>query len=168
VRHLGRVPRALDEIGVPRACGRDSIEVAASAIRARTRARHRDGALSGLATDLQPPTSVLLSQAHGTSRCTRRSSRTARVADELRGWARRSTSRTRTRRITGRRLQRREVEMGDLRAGASLILGALAAEGTSVIHGAHHVRRGYETSKASSSIWARRSTCLEGAGVTSR
>ena len=34
--------------------------------------------------------------------------------------------------------------MGDLRAGASLILAALAAEGTSVIHGAHHVRRGYE------------------------
>ena len=39
---------------------------------------------------------------------------------------------------------RREVEIGDLRAGASLILGALAAEGTSIIHGAHHVRRGYE------------------------
>ena len=37
-----------------------------------------------------------------------------------------------------------EVEMGDLRAGASLILAALAAEGTSTIHGAHHVRRGYE------------------------
>jgi UDP-N-acetylglucosamine 1-carboxyvinyltransferase len=34
--------------------------------------------------------------------------------------------------------------MGDLRAGASLILGALAAEGESLIHGAHHVRRGYE------------------------
>ena len=34
--------------------------------------------------------------------------------------------------------------MGDLRAGASLMLAALAAQGTSVIHGAHHVRRGYE------------------------
>jgi UDP-N-acetylglucosamine 1-carboxyvinyltransferase len=42
------------------------------------------------------------------------------------------------------RLRAAEVEMGDLRAGASLILAALAAEGTSVIHGAHHVRRGYE------------------------
>ena len=37
-----------------------------------------------------------------------------------------------------------EVEIGDLRAGASLILAALAAEGTSTIHGAHHVQRGYE------------------------
>ena len=37
-----------------------------------------------------------------------------------------------------------EVEIGDLRAGASLILAALAADGTSLIHGAHHVQRGYE------------------------
>ncbi len=37
-----------------------------------------------------------------------------------------------------------EVEIGDLRAGASLILAALAAEGTTTIHGAHHVHRGYE------------------------
>ena len=37
-----------------------------------------------------------------------------------------------------------EVEMGDLRAGASLILGALAADGQSTISGVHHVRRGYE------------------------
>ena len=34
--------------------------------------------------------------------------------------------------------------MGDLRAGASLILAALAAEARRLIHGAHHVRRGYE------------------------
>ena len=47
--------------------------------------------------------------------------------------------------ITGRaRLQGAEVEIGDLRAGASLILAALAAEGTTTIHGAHHVHRGYE------------------------
>jgi UDP-N-acetylglucosamine 1-carboxyvinyltransferase len=36
------------------------------------------------------------------------------------------------------------VEISDLRAGASLILAALAAEGTSSIGGAHHVQRGYE------------------------
>ena len=38
----------------------------------------------------------------------------------------------------------REASISDLRAGASLILAALAAEGTSLIHGAHHVQRGYE------------------------
>jgi UDP-N-acetylglucosamine 1-carboxyvinyltransferase len=37
-----------------------------------------------------------------------------------------------------------EVSIGDLRAGASLIVAALAAEGESVVHGAHHVQRGYE------------------------
>ncbi len=37
-----------------------------------------------------------------------------------------------------------EADISDLRAGASLILAALAAEGTSLIHGAHHVQRGYE------------------------
>ena len=42
------------------------------------------------------------------------------------------------------RLHGEEVEIGDLRAGASLILAALAASGTTTIHGAHHVHRGYE------------------------
>jgi UDP-N-acetylglucosamine 1-carboxyvinyltransferase len=36
------------------------------------------------------------------------------------------------------------VEIGDLRAGASLILAALAAKGSTTIRGAHHVHRGYE------------------------
>ena len=42
------------------------------------------------------------------------------------------------------RLRGADVEIGDLRAGASLILAALAAEGETTIHGAHHVHRGYE------------------------
>ena len=47
--------------------------------------------------------------------------------------------------ITGpSQLRGAQVEVSDLRAGASLILGALAAEGRSTISGVHHVRRGYE------------------------
>jgi len=47
--------------------------------------------------------------------------------------------------VTGpSRLHSADVEIGDLRAGASLILAALVADGTSTIHGAHHVHRGYE------------------------
>jgi UDP-N-acetylglucosamine 1-carboxyvinyltransferase len=41
-------------------------------------------------------------------------------------------------------LQGREVVIADLRAGATLILAALAAPGTSVISGVEHVDRGYE------------------------
>jgi len=36
------------------------------------------------------------------------------------------------------------VEAPDIRAGASLILAALAAKGTSEIHGYPHIHRGYE------------------------
>ena len=62
------------------------------------------------------------------------------------GWAPRSTSSTPTTRRSraAPHLHGAEVEIGDLRAGASLILAALAAEGTTTIHGAHHVHRGYE------------------------
>jgi UDP-N-acetylglucosamine 1-carboxyvinyltransferase len=42
------------------------------------------------------------------------------------------------------RLHGADVEIGDLRAGASLILAALAADGLTTIGGAHHVHRGYE------------------------
>jgi UDP-N-acetylglucosamine 1-carboxyvinyltransferase len=104
-------------------------------------------AYPGLATDLQPPTGVLLSQAAGRSTVhetiyedrlewlsdLRRMGAQARIIDPHRAV------------ISGpSRLQGAEVEVGDLRAGASLILGALAADGPSIIHGVHHVRRGYE------------------------
>jgi UDP-N-acetylglucosamine 1-carboxyvinyltransferase len=47
--------------------------------------------------------------------------------------------------ITGRcRLRGADVEIGDLRAGASLMLAAMAADGQTTIRGAHHVHRGYE------------------------
>lgn len=36
------------------------------------------------------------------------------------------------------------VEASDLRAGAALIISALAAEGVTEVHGVHHVERGYE------------------------
>ena len=60
-----------------------------------------------------------------------------------------------------------EVEIGDLRAGASLILAALAAEGTTVIHGAHHVRRGYENIEGKfRDLGASIARVAEGASVT--
>ena len=101
----------------------------------------------GLATDLQSPTAVLLTQANGTSRIhetifedrlewmdeLRRMGASVDITDphhaQLHGPC---------------RLRGAEVAMSDLRAGASLMLAAFAAEGESVIHGAHQVRRGYE------------------------
>ena len=105
------------------------------------------GAYPGLATDIQPPTTVLLTQANGDSRVHEaifedRLEWTGELGKmgariELRGPQRAV--------VHGpSKLRAADVEISDLRAGASLILGALAAEGTSSIGGAHHVRRGYE------------------------
>jgi UDP-N-acetylglucosamine 1-carboxyvinyltransferase len=52
-------------------------------------------------------------------------------------------------RISGpTRLHGAEVAIADLRAGATLILAALIANGTSVISGVEHVDRGYEQIEA--------------------
>jgi UDP-N-acetylglucosamine 1-carboxyvinyltransferase len=104
-------------------------------------------AYPGLATDIQPPTTVLLTQANGDSRVFEhifedRLEWTGELAKmgariELKGPQRAI--------VHGpSKLKAADVEISDLRAGASLILGALAADGTSSIGGAHHVRRGYE------------------------
>lgn len=147
--YLGAFLDVVTAAGVSVACGRDTIEVRGVPI--------WSGAFSsldvatapypGLATDLQPPTTVLLSQASGTSNVFERVFEDRlEWLDELRKLgADVKQIDDHHASITGPcRLRGGEVEMGDLRAGASLILAALAADGTSVIHGAHHVRRGYE------------------------
>ena len=98
----------------------------------------------------RPPAADLRAADPGRGRrraSTRRSSRTASSGwPRPAGWASSSTRPTPSTRPSpaARALHGAEVEIGDLRAGASLILAALAAEGTSTIHGAHHVQRGYE------------------------
>jgi UDP-N-acetylglucosamine 1-carboxyvinyltransferase len=101
----------------------------------------------GLATDLQPPTCVLLTQTEGTSHVTetifedrlewlselRRMGADVEIVDQHHATIKGPST-----------LHGADVEIGDLRAGASLILAALAAEGTTSIRGAHHVHRGYE------------------------
>jgi UDP-N-acetylglucosamine 1-carboxyvinyltransferase len=147
--HLGSFLDVVADIGVPVACGRDTIEVhCEGATRGDFRPRDVETApYPGLATDLQSPTSVLLSQANGTSRVheTIFEDRLEWLAELRRLGADVELQDTHHASIHGpSQLRGAEVEMGDLRAGASLILAALVAQGTSVIHGAHHVRRGYE------------------------
>ena len=147
--NLGAFLEVVNEIGVPLSCGKDTIDV--------WRGERGPGEYApvnvetspypGLATDLQPPTSVLLSQAAGTSTLheTIFEDRLDWLEQFRRLGAQVKLTDNQHAAITGpSTLHAAEVEMGDLRAGASLILAALAAEGTSVIHGAHHVRRGYE------------------------
>ena len=100
-----------------------------------------------LATDIQPPTTVLLTQARGASKV-----HEAIFEDRLE-WTGELQKMGAKIELKGpqraivhgpSKLRAADVEISDLRAGASLILAALAAEGTSSIGGAHHVRRGYE------------------------
>jgi len=170
--HLGAFLDVVTDIGVPVACGRDTIEVRCSGAPAGA-FRPRDietAPYPGLATDLQSPTSVLLSQANGTSRLheTIFEDRLEWLAELRRLGARVELHDERHASIHGpARLRGAEVEMGDLRAGASLILAALTAEGTSVIHGAHHVRRGYENIEGKFlDLGAQIERVSEGAGVS--
>lgn len=170
--HLGAFLDVVTDIGVPVACGRDTIEVrCGGAPPGAYRPRDIETApYPGLATDLQSPTSVLLCQATGTSRLheTIFEDRLEWLAELRRLGAQIELHDEQHASIHGpAQLRGAEVEMGDLRAGASLILAALTADGTSVIHGAHHVRRGYENIDGKFlDLGAQIERVSEGAGVT--
>jgi UDP-N-acetylglucosamine 1-carboxyvinyltransferase len=147
--HLEALVQVLREAGLEVTCDPTQMEVDATKAPPGS-LRPVDietGAYPGLATDIQPPTTVLLTQANGDSRVFEhifedRLEWTGELAKmgakiELKGPQRAV--------VHGpSKLKAADVEISDLRAGASLILGALAADGTSSIGGAHHVRRGYE------------------------
>jgi UDP-N-acetylglucosamine 1-carboxyvinyltransferase len=145
--HLAAFVDTLGRIGVGVSCGVDTIEVS-GADRERYRAVDIETApYPGLATDLQSPTCVLLTQSHGSSQVHEAifEDRLEFLGELRRMGARVDISDPHHATIHGPSpLHGAEVEIGDLRAGASMILAALAAEGTSTIHGAHHVHRGYE------------------------
>ena len=148
--HLEAFIEAARRVGVGLECGTDTIEVDGSALHDRRLSgdRHRDRAVPGPGD--RPPATDLRAPLPGDRACRTSTSRSSRTASSgsarSAGWAPPSSCPTpTTRRSTGpARLVGAEVEIGDLRAGASLILAALAAEGTTTIHGAHHVHRGYE------------------------
>jgi UDP-N-acetylglucosamine 1-carboxyvinyltransferase len=170
--HLGAFIETLGRIGVGISCGTDTIEVDGSALHgAGYRAVDIETApYPGLATDLQPPTSVLLTQASGVSNVNETifEDRLEWLSEVRRMGGAVDLADPHHARITGpSRLHGAEVEIGDLRAGASLILAALAADGTTVIHGAHHVRRGYENIEGKfRDLGASIARVAEGASVT--
>jgi UDP-N-acetylglucosamine 1-carboxyvinyltransferase len=105
----------------------------------------------GFATDFQAPLSVLLTQAHGTSTVheTIFEDRLEHTRELVKMGAAIELLDEQRARITGPTpLHGAEVGIADLRAGATLILAALAATGTSVISGVEHVDRGYEQIEA--------------------
>lgn len=105
----------------------------------------------GFATDYQAPLSVLMTQAEGVSSIheTIFEDRLDHTRELVRMGADIEVLDERRARISGPcRLRGAEVGIADLRAGATLVLAALIADGTSVIHGIEHVDRGYEQIEA--------------------
>lgn len=100
----------------------------------------------GFPTDLQPQMMAYLTIADGTSILTENvfESRFAHVQELVRMGAdvRTEGHHAVVRGVGG--LQGAPVTGSDLRAGAALVVAALAAEGQSEIHDFHHVQRGYE------------------------
>jgi UDP-N-acetylglucosamine 1-carboxyvinyltransferase len=147
--HLGAFLSVMSDMGVSISCGNDTIEVDATATDLQP-LRSRDietQPYPGLATDLQPPTCVLLTQAAGVSHVHESvfEDRLEWLGELRRMGARVEIVDQHHALIDGPSpLHGAEVEIGDLRAGASLILAALAADGITTIRGAHHVHRGYE------------------------
>ena len=147
--HLGAFLDVLDQVGVEVHSQGDRITIrgAEPGSGSYTATDIETAAYPGLATDLQPPTGVLLSQARGRSTVheTIYEDRLEWLSDLRLMGAQAQIVDAHHAVISGPSpLHSSEVEVSDLRAGASLILGALAAEGQSTIRGVHHVRRGYE------------------------
>jgi UDP-N-acetylglucosamine 1-carboxyvinyltransferase len=147
--HMTALLEVFDRAGVSAECDGDRITVDGEGLgeRAYRACDIETAPYPGLATDLQPPTCVLLTQAEGDSRIHES------IFEDRLEWltelndmgARVQIPDNHHATIHGPTpLHGAEVEIGDLRAGASLILAALAANGESTIHGAHHVKRGYE------------------------
>jgi UDP-N-acetylglucosamine 1-carboxyvinyltransferase len=146
---LGAFLDIIEQVGVPVSCTADTIEVrgASGGSGAYRSIDIATGPYPELATDLQPPTGVLLSQADGTSHLheTVFEDRLEWLNELARMGAQVEILDDHHATITGpSELRGSEVEIGDLRAGASLLVAALAARDTTTIRGAHHIHRGYE------------------------
>jgi UDP-N-acetylglucosamine 1-carboxyvinyltransferase len=147
--HVSALIEIFERVGIPVRCEGTTITIDATGLRPGD-FRATDIATApypGLATDIQPPACVLLTQAKGTSRVHEAvfEDRIEWLGELRKLGAKIDIEDAHHASIHGpAKLHGAEATIGDLRAGASLILAALAADGGSLIHGAHHVQRGYE------------------------
>lgn len=151
--HLGAFLEVCDRMGVAYEADADggTLRVVGAASGPLRAVDVRTDPYPGFATDFQAPLSVLMTQAEGVSTVheTIFEDRLDHTRELVKMGARIELVDERRARITGpSRLHGAEVGIADLRAGATLILAALIAEGTSVISGIEHVDRGYEQIEA--------------------
>jgi UDP-N-acetylglucosamine 1-carboxyvinyltransferase len=147
-RHLAAFLGVLERMGVPfETDGADGGCLHVHSASAYSPVEVETEPYPGFATDLQAPLAVLMTQADGISTIheTIYEDRLDYVTELNKMGAVIEVLDERHARIAGPTpLHGREVQITDLRAGATLILAALAASETSVISGVEHVDRGYE------------------------
>ncbi len=143
--HLGAFTDVLAGMGVPFATTDDGLRVGSA--ETYLPADVETAPYPGFATDLQAPLAVLMTQADGDSTIheTIYEDRLDYTMELVKMGAVIEVLDERHARIAGPTpLHGREVQIADLRAGATMVLAALAAAETSVISGVEHVDRGYE------------------------
>jgi UDP-N-acetylglucosamine 1-carboxyvinyltransferase len=151
--HLGAFLEVCDRMGVSYEAdpGARTLRVLGGSSGALRAVDVRTDPYPGFATDFQAPLSVLMTQAEGVSSIheTIFEDRLDHTRELVRMGAQIEVVDERRARITGpSRLHGAEVGIADLRAGATLILAALIADGTSVVSGIELVDRGYEQIEA--------------------
>ena len=143
-KHMDSLTAKLDEMNVKVAEWEDSIRVMADeplrAVNVKTMA------YPGFPTDLQPQIAALLAVCNGTSVLTENVwENRYQYMDELRKMGADVEIEGRKATIHGiRHFHGAEVAATDLRAGAAMILAAMAAEGETLIDGVRYIDRGYE------------------------
>lgn len=143
-KHMDSLTAKLDEMNVTIEEHDDSIRVTAN--RPLHGANVKTMSYPGFPTDLQPQIAALLSVCSGSSVITENVwENRYQYIDELRKLGAQVEIDGRIARIQGvERLHGAQVSATDLRAGAAMILAALAAEGESEIDGVKYIDRGYE------------------------
>jgi UDP-N-acetylglucosamine 1-carboxyvinyltransferase len=142
--HLESLLAKLKEIGVKVEVKDEAINISSTGCFKATNIKTMP--YPGFHTDLQPQMMALLTLAQGTSVITETifENRYQHVS-ELRRLGAEITVEGQTAIIKGvKKLSGASVEATDLRAGAALLLAALAAENSTVIEGVEHIDRGYE------------------------
>ncbi|MDE1161618.1 MAG: UDP-N-acetylglucosamine 1-carboxyvinyltransferase [Acidobacteriaceae bacterium] len=142
--HLGSLLSKLEQCGVKLEVGVDNVRVHSGGRLTATDITTEE--YPGFPTDMQAQFMALLTQCEGTSIVTENifENRFMHVSELNRMGANISVSgRTATVR-GGTKLQSAAVMCSDLRASAALVLGALVAEGESILDRVYHMDRGYE------------------------
>lgn len=143
-KHLESITAKLLEIGCEVEEADDCIRVVASKPLQHTQVKTLP--YPGFPTDMQPQMTTVLTLAQGTSLVTEGvwSSR-YRYVDELKRMGARIQVDDKTAVVEGvEKLTGAPIQAYDLRAGAALVIAALAAEGESEISNVQYIERGYE------------------------